>query len=215
MKKLVIFDLDGTLLNTLDDLANAVNYTMRQLGLPEHTVGKVRQMVGNGAEKLFLRAMGEGNENLLPQALKHFEDFYSVHSRDNTRPYDGIEEMLKKLNAQSVICTVFSNKPHENVGPLCKYYFGDLVAYAQGTYTGKAKKPDPTGVFMIMDKFGCDKSECVFVGDSEVDIQTAHNAGLPCISVSWGFKDRPFLVDNGATVIADDSDQLAECILNG
>lgn len=99
MKKLVIFDLDGTLLNTLDDLANAVNYTMRQLGLPEHTVGKVRQMVGNGAEKLFLRAMGEGNENLLPQALKHFEDFYSVHSRDNTRPYDGIEEMLKKLNA--------------------------------------------------------------------------------------------------------------------
>lgn len=213
MKKLVVFDLDGTLLNTLDDLKNAVNYSLEQLNLPTRTLDEVRQMVGNGAEKLMIRAMGQGNEHLLSKALDGFDYFYGRHRQDNTKPYPGIAEMLDKLNEKGIVCTVFSNKPHENVGPLCHSYFGDSIAYAQGTYTGKAKKPDPTGVFMILDKFAVSKEDALFVGDSEVDIETARNAGLHCISVSWGFKDRDFLVSHGATEIADDSEQLLNYIL--
>lgn len=214
MKKLVVFDLDGTLLDTLEDLFNAVNYSLKQLNLPTRNRDEVRQMVGNGAEKLMLRAMGQGNENMLPQALGYFDEFYGKHRQDNTKPYQGIADMLNKLNDKGIVCTVFSNKPHENVGPLCNSYFGSSVSYAQGTYTGKAKKPDPTGVYMILDKFNVNKDEALFVGDSEVDIETAHNAGLQCISVSWGFKDRDFLVNHGATEIVDDCEELLNAILS-
>jgi len=212
--KLIVFDLDGTLLNTIDDLANAVNYAMEKLHCPTHPVAVVQQMVGNGLEKLMTRALPSDKQHLLPQALELFTENYSVHCEDNTRPYDGVLQMLDDLHKSGVEIGVFSNKPHAQVQTLCKNHFGDLVHYALGTFVGQAKKPDPFGVFEILKRSGKSASEAVYCGDSEVDVQTAQNAHLPCISVSWGFKTRDFLLANGATCIIDSPNQMQIALKN-
>ena len=163
---------------------------------------------GNGVEMLIKRALGEEHADMLPETLEIFKKDYSLHSEDNTKPYPGITELLKKLNANGVKCAIVSNKFDGAVKKLSEKYFGNLILCAVGESENVRKKPAPDSVFKVMDNLGLDKSSCVYVGDSDVDILTAKNAGIPCISVTWGFRKREFLVKNGAAVFAGSAEQL-------
>ncbi len=198
----VIFDLDGTLLDTLDDLTAAVNYTLAQHALPIRTREEVCSFVGNGAKNLVQRA--SGGEDKDGKLLATFQAYYKAHSAEHTRPYDGIRELLEALRQRNIRVGVLSNKPDIPTKSLIKGYFGDLVGLAQGAdpENGVLEKPCPNGLFALMARLGAKKDKTVYVGDSEVDIQTAKNAGIPCISVTWGFKDRAFLQANGASLYA-------------
>ena len=198
----VIFDLDGTLLDTLDDITNAVNYTMQKYALPTRTREEVRSFVGNGAKKLVQRA--SGSEDKDGKLLTAFQAYYKEYAAECTCPYDGIKDLLEELQKRNICVGVLSNKPDIPTKALIKGYFGDLVKMAQGAdpANGVLEKPCPNGLFALMARLGAEKEKTVFVGDSEVDIQTAKNAGIPCISVTWGFKDRAFLQAHGANVYA-------------
>lgn len=194
-----IFDLDGTLLYTLDDLANSVNYAMREFGFPEHSTEDVRKMVGNGIKKLIERAIPSGTDN--PQYDKVYSVFmehYLKHSLDTTRPYDGITEMLGSLKRQGKKMAVVSNKYYKATEELCRHFFNDYISVAIGESENIRKKPAPDSVLEAIRRLGADKDDCVYVGDSEVDIETAKNSGLPCISVLWGFREKGFLLEHGA-----------------
>lgn len=200
-----IFDLDGTLLNTLDDLAAAVNYTLRQYGMPEHTREDVRHFVGNGVRLLMIRAIPDGESNPhFEAAFKTFREYYLEHSLDTTRPYDGIPEMLRELRKRGKRVAVVSNKFYAATRELCQHFFPDSVEVAIGEHEaeGIRKKPAPDTVIEAFRQLGVDSSNAVYVGDSDVDLQTARNVGLPCISVLWGFRDRAFLEAHGATTFA-------------
>lgn len=186
MKIGVLFDLDGTLLNTLDDLADAVNYTLNKYGCPERTVEEVRQFIGNGAQRLIRLALpGKENDPPLKEVLAFYQTYYATHSQIKTRPYDGILDALKQV-AQKYPVAIVSNKPDIAVKPLCKDYFGEI--YARGESDDCPRKPAPDMVKKAMAEIGVDA--CVYVGDSDVDVLTAKNAGVPCLSVLWGFRDR-------------------------
>lgn len=196
-----IFDLDGTLLDTLGDLAAAVNYALRTHGMPEHSIDDVRRFVGNGVRKLMERAIPEGENNPEFEAtFATFRQYYMHHSLDTTKPYEGIPETLKALKAKGCRLAVVSNKMMAATQELCQHFFPDTieVAIGENEAAGIRKKPAPDTVFAALDALGVGKAEAVYVGDSDVDIQTAANAGLPCISVLWGFRDRDFLIANGA-----------------
>ena len=196
-----IFDLDGTLLDTLGDLAAATNYALRQHGMPEHSIDDVRRFVGNGVRKLMERAIPEGENNPDFEAtFSTFRQYYMQHSLDTTRPYEGIPETLKALKAKGCRLAVVSNKMMAATQELCQHFFPDTIEVAIGETeaAGIRKKPAPDTVFAALDALGVGKGNAVYVGDSDVDIQTAANAGLPCISVLWGFRDRDFLIANGA-----------------
>lgn len=200
--KTYIFDLDGTLLNTLEDLAASTNYALRSHGLPEHSIDDVRRFVGNGVRMLMRRAVPGGEQN--PQFEATFATFrqhYLQHSLDATRPYDGIMEMLGELKHRGCRLAVVSNKFCAATEELCRHFFADLieVAIGENEAAGIRKKPAPDTVFEALRQLGVGKDGAVYVGDSEVDLLTARNAGLPCISVLWGFRDRGFLTENGAT----------------
>ena len=200
-----IFDLDGTLLNTLGDLAAAVNYTLRQYGMPEHTREDVRHFVGNGVRLLMIRAIPDGESNPhFEAAFKTFREYYLEHSLDTTRPYDGIPEMLRELRKRGKRVAVVSNKFYAATRELCQHFFPDSVEVAIGEHEaeGIRKKPAPDTVIEAFRQLGVDSSNAVYVGDSDVDLQTARNVGLPCISVLWGFRDRAFLEAHGATTFA-------------
>lgn len=203
MYKAIVFDLDGTLLDTLDDLADAVGYALRNNGLPPRSLAQVRSFVGNGIVKLMQRAAGEHNADF-DKILQDFRTYYGEHCRDKTKPYEGITELLQTLKARGVKTAVLSNKADFATKLLAKEYFGGLLELAAGENeaAGIRKKPAPDALFSIMRELGVSKAETAYVGDSEVDIQTARNAGVACISVSWGFKDEAFLLANGATRIA-------------
>ena len=200
-----IFDLDGTLLNTLDDLAAAVNYTLRQYGMPEHTREDVRHFVGNGVRLLMIRAIPDGESNpRFEAAFKTFREYYLEHSLDTTRPYDGIPEMLRELRKRGKRVAVVSNKFSAATRELCQHFFPDSVEVAIGEHEaeGIRKKPAPDTVIEAFRQLDVDSHNAVYVGDSDVDLQTARNVGLPCISVLWGFRDRAFLEAHGATTFA-------------
>ena len=200
-----IFDLDGTLLNTLDDLAAAVNYTLRQYGMPEHTREDVRHFVGNGVRLLMIRAIPDGESNpRFEAAFKTFREYYLEHSLDTTRPYDGIPEMLRELRKRGKRVAVVSNKFYAATRELCQHFFPDSVEVAIGEHEaeGIRKKPAPDTVIEAFRQLDVDSHNAVYVGDSDVDLQTARNVGLPCISVLWGFRDRAFLEAHGATTFA-------------
>lgn len=200
----VIFDLDGTILNTIDDLAFATNYALKANGLPERTVDEVRHFVGNGIRKLIERAVPSGSpEEMIQKVNGDFTSYYSRHCTDRTRPYDGIPELLGSLRSEGCRTAVVSNKDDYAVQTLCRVYFPSLFDVVVGVRAGISKKPSPDTVNEVMRQLGMDKSRCVYIGDSEVDIQTAGNAGIPCISVAWGFKGRRFLEENNASAIAD------------
>lgn len=199
-----IFDLDGTLLDTLNDLAASTNHALRQHGMPEHTTDEVRRMVGNGVAKLIERAVPQGLDNPdYEQVLADFKAHYSVHSMDTTRPYPGIEELLHTLKQQGKRLAVVSNKFCTATEALCRHFFGDTIEVAIGESERIRKKPAPDAVIEAMRRLDAHKDKTVYVGDSEVDVATAHNSGLPCISVTWGFRDRALLTDHGATTFAD------------
>ena len=196
-----IFDLDGTLLDTLGDLAASVNYALRTHGMPEHSIDDVRRFVGNGVRLLMERAVPDGAANpCFDEAFATFRRHYMEHSLDTTRPYDGIPEVLAELKSRGCHLAVVSNKMMAATQELCRHFFSDTieVAIGENEAEGIRKKPAPDTVFAALKALGTDKEGAVYVGDSDVDIQTAHNSGLPCISVLWGFRDRDFLIQNGA-----------------
>ena len=196
-----IFDLDGTLLNTLADLAAAVNYALRQHGMPEHTIDDVRRFVGNGVRKLMERAIPDGEKNPDFEAtFATFREYYMHHSLDTTRPYPGIIETLEALKAKGCRLAVVSNKMMAATKELCQHFFADTieVAIGENEAAGIRKKPAPDTVFEALRQLGEEKDSAVYVGDSDVDLETASNSGLPCISVLWGFRDRDFLIQHGA-----------------
>lgn len=196
-----IFDLDGTLLDTLGDLAASVNYALRSCNMPEHSIKDVRLFVGNGVRLLMERAVPNGASNpRFDEAFSVFRQHYMAHSLDTTRPYDGILEMLAALKAKDCRLAVVSNKFYAATQELCRHFFADTIDVAIGEHEaeGIRKKPAPDTVFEALRQLGVGKDNAVYVGDSDVDIQTARNSGLPCISVLWGFRDRDFLIKNGA-----------------
>ena len=212
MYSIYIFDLDGTLLDTLGDLAAATNYALCQHGMPEHSIDDVRRFVGNGVRKLMERAIPDGAHNPDFEAtFATFRQYYMQHSLDTTQPYEGISETLAALKAKGCRLAVVSNKMMAATQELCQHFFPDTieVAIGENEAAGIRKKPAPDTVFAALDALGVGKGNAVYVGDSDVDIQTAANAGLPCISVLWGFRDKAFLTENGAkTFISTPSELL-------
>ena len=218
-----IFDLDGTLLDTLGDLAASTNYALRRHSMPERSLDEVRRFVGNGVQKLIERAVPEGTAaDVTALVLDTFRQHYLIHSLDTTRPYDGIIPMLTALKARGCRLAVVSNKFHTATQELCRHFFPGLIEVAIGEHEaeGIRKKPAPDTVVEALRQLGYPKpsssvqqsslsvqqsspSDAVYVGDSDVDVLTARNSGLPCISVLWGFRDRQFLVDHGATTFAE------------
>lgn len=199
-----IFDLDGTLLSTLGDLAASCNYALRTNGMPERTIDEVRVFVGNGVKKLMERAVPNGEDN--PAFEKTYSDFrkhYMEHNLDTTKPYDGVMDLLKELNSRGKKVAVVSNKFYAATQELCRHFFGNLVQVAIGEREDIRKKPAPDTVIEAMRQLGVTTEGAVYIGDSDVDIETARNSGMPCISVLWGFRDRDFLLQHGATTLVD------------
>ena len=189
-----IFDLDGTLLNTLNDLAASTNYALRSVNLPEHSVDDVRRFVGNGVRKLMERAIEGGDKNpLFDEAYATFRRHYLEHGLDTTQPYPGIMEMLKELKARGKRIAVVSNKFYDATQELVKHFFGEYVEVAIGERENIRKKPAPDTVIEAMRMLGVGKENAVYIGDSDVDFNTAKNVGIPCVSVLWGFRDKDFL----------------------
>lgn len=204
MKKAVIFDLDGTLLNTLDDLADSTNYALSRFGYPTRTIDEVRQFVGNGVAKLIERAIPEGKNNPnFEKCLAIFKENYAQNMYNKTAPYNGIIEMLSNLKSKGIKIAVVSNKFDLAVKELCKKYFEGFIDFAAGENEaqGIKKKPAPDTVISVLNEFNFASEDAVYVGDSDVDIMTAKNSKMSCISVTWGFRDEKFLLENGATIL--------------
>ncbi|MBR6301394.1 HAD-IIIA family hydrolase [bacterium] len=210
-KQLIIFDLDGTLLNTLDDLADSTNIMLKHFNYPARTKEEVRNFVGNGVAKLIERAIPDGRNNpKFEDCLNMFKQIYPKNMYNKTAPYPHIIEMLETLKINGYKTAVVSNKFDLAVKDLCKNYFPNLIDFASGENEagGIKKKPAPDTVLNVLKFFGLENSDAIYVGDSEVDIQTAKNCGMECISVIWGFKDKEFLINNGAKIIADKPSQI-------
>ena len=210
-KKAVVFDLDGTLLYTLEDLKNATNYALKQNGMPERTLDEVRRFVGNGVKLLMKRAVPDGADN--PKFEKTFSDFkeyYEAHCNDNTAPYDGIMELLKELKLNGIKLAIVSNKLDPAVKELNQLYFKEYMTSAVGEMEeeGIRKKPAPDMVQKALKELQVSADEAIYVGDSDVDIATAKNSGLECVSVTWGFRDVEFLKEHGATNLIDEPVEL-------
>ena len=210
----VIFDLDGTLLDTLQDLADSTNYALSVHRMPARTLEEVRTFVGNGVGRLIHLAVPEGTPAEEEAAcLADFRAHYLLNMENKTAPYPGIPELLDALRAAGVRTAVVSNKFDGAVKGLCRNYFGDRIEAAIGESQGVARKPAPDTVLRALAELGMPREGAVYIGDSDVDIETAKNAGLPCISVSWGFRSRAFLTGHGAQTIADTVEALKELLL--
>lgn len=204
----ILFDLDGTLLDTLDDLTDAVNRTLVQYGLPRRTRAEVRNFVGSGARRLMELAAGGAQPEAFDAMLAAYKADYAANSRVRTAPYPGVVELLETLAARGYRLGIVSNKPDDAVKALQREFFPGSVLLAAGETAGVQRKPAPDMLLAAMQQLGADAGSTVYVGDSEVDIETARNAGLPCICVSWGFRDRDVLLAHGAECIADTCAQL-------
>ena len=196
-----IFDLDGTLLDTLNDLAASANYALRQYGMPEHGIDDIRRFVGNGVRRLMERAVPDGADHpQFEEVLAAFRAHYMQHSLDTTKPYEGIPEALDCLRQKGCRMAVVSNKMMAATQELVAHFFPEIeVAIGEDEAAGIRKKPAPDSVNEALRRLGADRESAVYVGDSDVDILTAQHADLPCISVLWGFRDRDFLLQHGAT----------------
>lgn len=217
MHKCAIFDLDGTLLYTLEDLKDSVNFALAKFGYPARTLEEVRNFVGNGVRLLIERSIPEGSENPdFEECLKVFKEHYAKNMYNKTKPFDGIMEMLENLHLQGIKIGVVSNKFDAAVKDLCEKYFAGLTeaAIGENEQAGVKKKPAPDSVFRAMEILDADKDSSYYIGDSEVDIQTAKNSGLKCISVIWGYKSREFLLSHGANIIADKPEDITKFLTN-
>ncbi len=205
----VIFDLDGTLLNTLEDLADAVNHVLRERHFPLRSLEEIRTFVGNGVGLLMRRALPEGTEEaVFSGCLRDFKDYYAAHMEEKTAPYEGILPLLDRLKADGCRLAVVSNKFDGAVQGLCRRYFGERLDAAAGETEARRKKPAPDTVWYVAELLGVRPEECVYVGDSDVDIETAAASRMPCISVSWGFRTRQQLTEAGAARIAATPEEL-------
>lgn len=216
MKNTLIFDLDGTLLNTIDDLANSLNHILAANGYPTHSREAMMQMVGNGLSMLVARALPKGKEDPRFSAVfSEFCPYYEAHKADLTAPYPGIAEMLSALRAAGYRMAVVSNKKDAAVRELIPHYFGDLIPLAIGEHEGCARKPAPDMVLAALDALGATAADAYLIGDSEVDVATAKNAGVDCLAVTWGFRSEQSLRENGATALFHTAAELAEFLLAG
>jgi len=209
MRTGIIFDLDGTLLDTLEDLKDAVNHTLLEFGCPVRSLEEVRTFVGTGARNLIRKALpGKENDPPVEQVLQAYQVYYADHAQVKTAPYDGVLEALKQIAAKYPIAIV-SNKPDIAVKLLCRDYFGEEV-YALGETDDCPRKPAPDMVYKAMRAIGVE--QCVYVGDSETDVETARNVGAKCLSVLWGFRDRQCLTQAGAEYFCEDPAKLMETL---
>ncbi len=205
----VIFDMDGTLLDTLQDLADGVNHMLTQFHYPPRTVKEVGNFVGNGVQQLIRLAVPkDAGDEKLAQCQSVFKEYYAAHMKDKTRPYDGILELLAALRAEQIKTAVLSNKFDTAVKNLNEEYFAGLIGLAVGESSSVRKKPSPDGIFAILKELNASPEETLYVGDSEVDVQTAKNAGLFCVGVTWGFREKNVLEREGADVIIDRPEEL-------
>lgn len=208
-----IFDMDGTILETLEDMCASVNVTMNHVGYPRRTMDEVRRFVGNGAAKLIERCMPAGAEDpRYPAALEFYRAYYDAHAQIKTGPYPGIPELLNQLSREGVRLAVVSNKPDEAVRALTERYFPGVFPVAIGNRDGWATKPAPDSVYEAMCLLGARRESTVYVGDSDVDVDTARNAGLDSVIVTWGFRDEDFLRAHGAQHLAHNTDELYEML---
>lgn len=213
MKTAVIFDLDGTLLNTLEDLKDSTNYALQKFGFPQRTLDEVRSFVGNGLRMLIVRAVPADTEDAVINAvLQTMKLHYAENYHNKTRPYDGIEALLARLKAEGYPMAIVSNKADLVVALLRKLYFDTLIPVAVGETEGVLRKPAPDMVIEGLRRLGLPGANAVYVGDSEVDLQTARNAGLPCLSVTWGFRSIQQLEEAGAQHLVHTPEELYETI---
>lgn len=209
----VIFDLDGTLLNTLEDLKDSTNFALNKFGYPQRTLDEVRQFVGNGVRKLIERAIPDGSSNPdCEECLKTFKEHYAKNMYNKTAPYQGIIDMLLQLKENGIKTAVVSNKFDLAVKELCKKYFGELIEIAIGESENVRKKPAPDSVLKAIKELNSNIKNCIYAGDSDVDVQTAQNTGIECIGVTWGFRDRSLLKKEGAQYIIDTPDEFIKII---
>lgn len=202
--KTYIFDLDGTLLSTLNDLASSTNYALRWAGMPERTIEEVRMFVGNGVKLLMERAIPEGvNNPKFEETYAKFREHYMEHNLDTTRPYDGVPELLHELKRRGKHLAIVSNKFYAATQDLAKHFFPDTIEVAIGERENIRKKPAPDTVLEALRQLNVSKEDAVYIGDSDVDIMTAKNCGLPCISVLWGFRDKNFLIEHGGSLFVE------------
>ncbi len=216
MFKVAIFDLDGTLLNTLDDLANACNYALNKFSFPIHEVEKYKTFIGNGIYKLVERALPDSkrDKETVEKVLEVFSEYYNEHMMDMTKPYNGIINLLDELRMKGIKLGVVSNKKHEFTIEIVNKYFADRFNMVFGHRENYKEKPDPSSVLEIIEVFGVSKSDCIYIGDSNVDIMTAKNSGVQCIGVSWGFRNKEELAKEGADYLADNTIELRNIIMN-
>lgn len=216
MVKAVLFDLDGTLINSIDDLADSVNHTLGALGYPTHETEKYKYFIGNGMRKLIERALGASETEVVDRVLEKFMAYYREHSLDKTRPYDGVKELLDALAKKGIISVIVTNKAHAAAVKIGKHFFGDNIK-VYGQREGVPTKPDPAIVNLVLDELRLHKSECIFVGDSGMDMAVGVNSGVTPVGVSWGFRTKDELWDNGARYIADTPAELLRIVekLNG
>lgn len=208
MKKTVIFDLDGTLLDTLEDLTDSVNVTLEYMNYPTRTLEEIRSFVGNGMRQLINHAVPSGTSEVkIEEAFDYFCKYYFAHCNEKTKPYSGIHELLNELVRRNYKLAVVSNKRDEAVKELCCRYF-DMIEVVSGDKPGIKRKPAPDGVEYVLKQLDCEKNDAVYVGDSEIDILTARNAGVDCISVTWGFRTERELLDNGAVNLIFEPNEL-------
>ncbi|MBE6617752.1 MAG: HAD family hydrolase [Ruminococcaceae bacterium] len=214
--KTVIFDLDGTLLDTLDDLHNAVNHTMDVYGYPHKSREEVRSFVGNGVDKLIELCLPDGaDDKNLVAAIAEYRRYYNENSQIKTKPYDGVIEVIDKLISGGINVAVVSNKIHKSTVELCKKYFPRIEnVFGEREAEGIRRKPYPDMVINAAETIGTATHDCVYVGDSEVDVETAANARMDCILVLWGFRDKDFLVERGGKKFASSARELLDLIVN-
>ena len=205
----VIFDLDGTLLDTLEDLRCSVNHALRHFAFPERSLEEIRSFVGNGVRNLMTKAVPVAlEEPRFEEIFAEFKSHYAVHWRDFTRPYDGVVELVEELHGRGLKLAVVSNKTDAEVKNLCKEFFGDHILVARGEVPGVQRKPAPDAVLLALESLGMECGQALYVGDSEVDVRTARNAAVDCVAVTWGFRSREELAAEGATVFIDKPSEL-------
>ncbi len=209
----VIFDLDGTLLNTLEDIKDSVNFALMEFSFPTKSIIEVRKHVGNGAQHL-MKQMVPNNTNpeVLNQCFQSYQQHYALNSQNKTKPYDGVLHLLNQLKEKKLKLAVVSNKFDSSVKSLCRDYFADYIQIAIGESPNVARKPAPDSVYTVIRDLNADKNKVIYVGDSDVDVYTAHNAGIPCIGVTWGFREREVLENAGADFIIDKPEELMDCL---
>ncbi|MCQ2224007.1 MAG: HAD-IIIA family hydrolase [Bacteroidaceae bacterium] len=211
--KAIIFDLDGTLTDTLYDLKESTNYALRQMGWPERSLDEVRQFVGNGVRRLMERAVPRDAEEMeFVECFQHFQEHYVEHCQDHTGIYPGIDELLHELKARGYKMAIVSNKMQAGVDELYQTFFSETIDFAIGETAELRRKPFPDMVYAALDNLGVKPEEAVYVGDSEVDMATARNAGLPCISVLWGFRDQDYLREIGAFRMVETPQEILDLV---